>query len=133
MTSASWMLQQAIVASLTAHAPLATAVTGVFDHAPDDQPMPYLTLGDDVVSDWSTKDASGTEHRIVLHIWSRAPGRREAKQLMALAQDALLAQSPQPADRRLINLRFLQASVLVSDDGLIHHGVIEYRARLCPV
>ncbi len=129
MTAASLALQQAVYSALVAFAPLTAAITGVFDMPPQDQPLPYVSIGDDVVVDYSTKDVAASEHRISIHIWSRKAGRQEAKQLMALVQNALAAPLTLTGFK-LISLRFLQAINLVDPDGLTHHGVIEFRVRI---
>lgn len=129
MTAASLALQQGIYAALTAHAPLIAATTGVFDAPPLDQPLPFVTIGEDIISDYSTKDLVASEHRLTIHIWSRAPGRAEAKQLSALVQTAL-ASPLILTGFRLISLRFITARMLVDPDGLTHQALLDYRARL---
>ena len=44
---------------------------------------PYVQIGDDSLSDNSTKDLDGNIHSIVIHTWSRYRGDKEAKQIMA--------------------------------------------------
>jgi hypothetical protein len=131
MTSTSWALQMALHQSLTMPGALMDQITGVFDHVPQDQPMPYVVIGDDVMSDWSAKAFSASDHRLTIHIWSRMPGRREARQLIELVQAQLAAQTPAPSGFSLVSLRFVQAAVLGDADGLTQHGIIDYRARLC--
>lgn len=129
MTAASLALQQAVYAVLSGTAPLNAVITGVFDMPPQDQALPYVAIGDDVVIDYSTKDVFASEHRMSVHIWSRKAGRQEAKQLMALVHSALSAPLVLTGFK-LISLRFLQALNLVDPDGLTHHGIIEFRVRI---
>lgn len=129
MTAASLALQQAIYGALTSSAPLIAATTGVFDAPKLDQPFPFVVIGEDIISDYSTKDLVASEHRLAIHIWSRSPGRAEAKQLSSLVQTALT--SPLALTGfRLISLRFTLARMLVDPDGLTHQAIVEYRARL---
>jgi hypothetical protein len=133
MSAASLALQQAMYARLTNHLPLIAEVTGIYDAPPQDARFPYVVIGDDVVSDASAKAMIATDHRLALHLWTRGPGKAEAKQLMQMVQDALEASPPAPAGYMLVWLRFLQSTVLTDADGLTQHGVLEYRGRLCPV
>jgi Protein of unknown function (DUF3168) len=133
MSGPPWALQQALHAVLESDAALKAEVTGIFDHVPQDQPLPYVVIGDDVTSDWSAKDFNGTEHRLAIHVWAHGPGRKQARQLGALIAGRLATTPLQPAGFQLVSLRFLQTLVLVEEDGLTHHGVTEYRARLCPL
>ena len=133
MSGPGWALQQALFAALDSDSQLKAQVTGIFDHVPQDQPLPYVVIGDDVTSDWSAKDFTGTEHRLAIHVWARGPGRRQARligeQIVARLSTSIL----QPAGFQLVWLRFVQALVLVDEDGLTHHGVTEFRARLRPL
>ncbi len=133
MSQASWALQQAIYARLAAHLPLIAEISGIYDAPPQDARFPYVVIGEDVVSDASAKAMVATDHRLVLHLWSRGPGKQQVKQLMQLVQDALVVVSPAPAGFMLVWLQFLQSTVLTDADGLTQHGVLEFRGRLCPV
>jgi hypothetical protein len=132
MSAASWALQKAIYASLSAHLPLITEITGIFDAPPQDAVFPYVTIGDDVVSDASAKAMVATDHRLVLHVWTRSPGKAQVKLLLQRVQDGLDANPPKPAGFMLGWLRFLQSTVLTDADGLTQHGILEFRGRLCP-
>jgi Protein of unknown function (DUF3168) len=132
MSAASWALQQAIYASLFAHLPLIAEITGIYDAPPHDATFPYVTIGDDIVSDASAKAMIATDHRLLLHVWARGPGKAQVKQLLQRVQDALDAQPPAPGGFMLGWLRFLQSTVLTDADGLTQHGVLEFRGRLCP-
>jgi Protein of unknown function (DUF3168) len=133
MSRASWALQKAIYISLAAHVPLIAEVTGIYDAPPQDAAFPYITIGDDIVSDASAKAMAATDHRLVIHVWSRGPGKGQVKQLLARVQDALDLQPPAPTGFMLGWLRFLQSTVLTDADGLTQHGVLEFRGRLCPL
>lgn len=129
MISASYTLQRALYATLTAYPPLMASVTGIFDHAPDAQHHPFVTLGDDIVTDWSQKDRMGREHRLTFHVWSQAPGQSQAKAILGLIEEALDHAPVDLGDYSLVSLRFLAARVFLEPDAGLHHGVLEFRAR----
>ena len=56
---------------------------------PQKSEFPYLTLGQSSQRDWSTGTEPGTEHLLTLHVWSRARGRREARDIIAALELAL--------------------------------------------
>ena len=58
-------------------------VSGVFDHVPEGQAFPYVTIGESTAADFSTKTEAGQEHTITIHAWSRERGRKETKQILA--------------------------------------------------
>ncbi len=104
---ASLALIQTIVGELAADDPLTTLLGGerIYDAAPRNARFPYVLIGQDRARDWSTGTESGTEHLLVLDVFSRARGRREASQI-ANRIAVLLDDQPMPLDGHdLINLR----------------------------
>jgi hypothetical protein len=91
MSSASWALQQAIFARLTADAPLIALLGGarVYDDVPQAAAFPYLTFGQSTARDWSTGSDDGNEHILTLHVWSQANGKRQAHEIMGAVRTAL--------------------------------------------
>ena len=60
MSAASWALQQAIFATLSADSGVSDAVGDrIFDAVPRGSPYPYIVIGDDKESDWSTATRYG--------------------------------------------------------------------------
>lgn len=133
MSTAALSLQKAIHQTLTGHAPLMAQVSAVVDGPAPDQPLPYVQLGDSIETDWSAKSFSGREHRVSIHVWSGAPGTAQARQLMALVDDALKAGVPALAGHKLVTLSFLAGRVVTSDNNRVRHGIADYRARTQPL
>jgi len=128
--SASSALQSVLHATLAADEPLGRWVRGIFETPPRGTAFPYIVLGEDIVSDWSTKTFQGSEHRLTLHVWSQTSRIHEVKDLLALVAGAL-AGLPRDFDGyRLVNLLFLTSRVLPGADALTHHGLLELRVRL---
>lgn len=71
-------IQTAIYARLTGDATLTALITGVFDEVPDNQPFPYVTIGDFDSSEWRTHDRPGYEVVGSIHVWSKARGNKES-------------------------------------------------------
>src|SRR3546814_1503013 len=65
MSAAVIAVQAAAVAAMRAHAPLANAVSGVFDGPPPGVCFPYVTVGESPCVDWSHKSGRGREVRLV--------------------------------------------------------------------
>lgn len=130
MASASWALQQAIYASLTSDSALLALLGGarVYDDVPDRKVFPYVTFAPSSERDWSTGGEAGSEHSVVLHVWSRGAGRKEAltiaAALCARLHDATLALT----GHRLINLRHEASEVRRDGDGETYHGIVRLRA-----
>ena len=49
--------------------------------------VPHIVIGDDTESDWSTATEDGSEHAVVIHVWSRADGSKEAKLVADAVRD----------------------------------------------
>lgn len=123
-------LRQALHDRLSHDAALLALLGGarIHDAPPKDAVLPFVTLGEAVVSDWSTGTEAGTEHALTLHAWSRAAGRREAFEIAAAVQQTLHDAPLALAGHRLANLRATTAEVRREGDGRTFHAIIRFRA-----
>jgi len=130
MPSATWSLQKAVFAALTADAPLLALLGAarIYDDVPQSSDFPYLTLGQSVARDWSTASEDGCEHTITLNVWSQAKGRNEVHEIMAAARTALHGQPLTLDGHRLINLRHETSEARRASDGDTYHGIARFRA-----
>jgi Protein of unknown function (DUF3168) len=130
MPSASWSLQQALFATLTADAALLALLGGarVYDDVPQAADFPYLTFAQSVARDWSTASEPGAEHVVSLHVWSQARGRAQVHEIMGAARDALHEQPLALDGHRLINLRHESSEARRAPDGDTYHGIARFRA-----
>ena len=87
MSAASIAVQQLLFAALRAEPTLAGCA--VYDAVPADAAAPYVTLGPDIVTDWSGKTETGHEHRLQLAVWDSGPGSVAAKRLLAGIESAM--------------------------------------------
>ncbi|RME64311.1 MAG: DUF3168 domain-containing protein [Alphaproteobacteria bacterium] len=125
---ASWPLQQAIYARLSATPAVAGATQGIFDTPPQKPVYPFIHLDGGNVRDWSATTFDGQEHRVLVHVWSAAPGQAEVKALMAAVYDALNNAPLAPAGHQLVNLRFEFAEILFEADPALIHAIMRFRA-----
>ena len=130
MPSASWSLQQSVFAALTADAAL-TALLGagrIYDDVPQGSPFPYITLGQATAREWSTGSEDGTEHNLILHVWSNARGKKQAHEILSAVRTALHDKPLTLAGHRLINLRHEFSEARRDRDGEAIHGTARFRA-----
>ncbi len=135
MASASWELQKAVYAALTADAALTGLLGGarVYDHVPRDAPLPYVTLGQTTARDWSTGSEQGEEHVFAVHVWSRAAGKKEAHEIMGAVRACLHEAPLAPAGHRLVTLRHELSDARREADGETTHGIVRFRAVTEPL
>jgi hypothetical protein len=130
MPSASSSLQQSIFSTLSANAAL-TALVGsdrIYDDVPQGSPLPYLTIGQTTVRDWSTATEDGNEHIFTLHVWSGAKGKKETSEIMGAIRNALHDQPLALTGHRLVNLRHEFSEARRAPDGETIHGIARFRA-----
>jgi hypothetical protein len=129
MSSASWALQQAIFATLSADMTLSASIgRRLYDAPPRKSDFPYVVFCEDDEAAWNTAGDCGSEHNVALHVWSRAGGRKECKEIAAsicaLLDDAALT----PAGHRLISLQFVKATFERIADGKTFRARLIFRA-----
>lgn len=130
MGSASWALQQAIYASLTSDDALTALLDGarVYDDVPDRKVFPYVTFAPGTERDWSTASDTGTEHTIVLNVWSRGAGRKEALAIIDALRTRLHDAALPLSGHSLVNLRHESSDVRRDPDGETYQGSVRFRA-----
>jgi hypothetical protein len=135
MSAASWALQQAIFATLVASdevRDIAGDPPRVFDAVPRGSAFPYIVIGEDLESDWSTQTSEGSSHLVTIHIWSRTAGRRETRLAAQAVMDALDGAQLTLDGQALVDLRWLDSQSLRESDGETVHARLRFRALLEP-
>jgi hypothetical protein len=116
---------QRLVAAALADIP---GVTGVYDGPPPDAASPYLVIGGDIVTDWSTKTEAGHEHRIAVNVWDAGPGAAPVKTLMGAVETRLASLAGERDGNRLVSSRLVRSLVLTDAEGW-SQGIVEFRLR----
>ena len=129
----SWPLQQAVYAVLTAD-PAVAALVGerVYDAPPpfeaDAAPdAPWVTLGDERVDEWSTKDSTGAVHLLLVAVHAPQRGFAEAKRVAGAICDALTASALAPSRGRVVNLGFVSGRTRRSDNDAMRRVELRFR------
>jgi hypothetical protein len=136
MSKAGWPLQKAIFAALSADTTLAALIGDpprVYDDPPGVATLPFVQIGDGTEADWSTATGEGAEHQLTIHVWSRAGGRMEAREILSAIYDVLHNAALTLESNHLVNLRFALSQVWRESDGETYHGMVRYRAVTEPV
>jgi len=129
MTSASWALQQAVFAALSANTEVhALAADRIFDAVPRGAAFPYIVVGE------ATEKADGdaSEHQLQIHIWSRGGGHREIKHAANAVRDALDGTALTLDGHSLVDLRFASADYTRESDGETYRATLRFRALTEP-
>jgi hypothetical protein len=128
MSDLSWPLQQAIYDALLADGDLTSLMTGVYDQAPAEAVLPYVTLGPTSATDWSSASFSGQDHDLAIDVWTTGPGHGQAKRIMAAVYGALHDRDLTIAGGNLVLLQFRFSDVFTDADGETVHGAMRFRA-----
>lgn len=130
MTAALWPLQQAVYAKATGHAPLMGMVSGVFDEVPEDVAHPYVSIGTLTESVADAHNQRGLDVAVVLHVWSKYRGFKQAAQILAALDEALDRQPLTVAGFRDVSIAHDQHTELRDPDPQIRHINVSYRVWL---
>lgn len=129
-TGAQWALQSAIHQYLVGDAALVARLGGprIHDDVPHGSAFPYVTIGESSAIDNGSFTGDGLAHTLTLHVWSRAGGRKEVKEIAALLRDALHERALTLMGHTLVNLRVGFTDARRDPDGLSYHGIVRLRA-----
>jgi len=120
-------LQKAIYDKLTASTSLMALVSGVFDHVPPKQAMPYIMIGDDTAIDWDTDNSTGFEATCTIHVWSDYRGMAQAKNIMGKIYSLMHRQTLAMTGYNVVDVCCEFEEAGVDPDGLTRHGVMRFR------
>jgi hypothetical protein len=129
--SGSLEIQKAIVALLATSAQLKALIGDpprIFDSVPHDPTFPYVTMGDAQELVDSADQIEGQELFLDLHVWSRAKGKVEAKQIAALLRGLLIDPNFAFAQGAFVFGEVTDVRHLTDPDGLTAHTVLTFQA-----
>lgn len=129
MTDAVRVVQSALVAALEAHPAIAAAYCGVFDGPEPRAAFPYISVTEGVVTDWSTKTATGREFRMALTVWDEGDEAARLHDLIGHAEDAVAALPSNLPGWRVASIAFVR-SFVARDAAGPWAGLVEYRLRV---
>ena len=130
-------VQTAVYNQLKSSSELADLVGDkIYDHVPQksevcgktvDSPFPYITIGEDINTEWSVFEKSGNDTTFVIHTWSRQRGRKELKEIQGAIRSALDRAELTYPDVCFVTCDFQGSSSDFENDTLTYHGISEFR------
>ena len=112
---------------------LAAGADSVLDHALPDTPFPYVVVGDMTARPLETQEFYGSELVAAVHVFSRAPGYREVKRILAAVHDALHETDFPVENQVLVFCRHVGTDIAAELDGETRRGTIRFRILTEPV
>lgn len=132
-------IQMAVYQKLSGDVALMAKVNAVHDDVPqpidsgDSSLFPYVSIGEDFLTEWDTKDASGVEASITVHTWSRYKGRKETKEIQALIFDALQRANLNVIGYNFVDCNQISSESMIDADGKTRHGVQTFRILITEI
>lgn len=135
MMCPGWDLQTAAYAALAADGALLALLGGerLYDDVPQNAAFPYVVIDQMQLRDWSTGTERGTEHMLMLHVWSRYDGKRETHEIADAVRAVLDGAALTLGNHRLVNLAHQFSDLKRDPDGETYHGVLRFRAVTEPL
>ena len=100
----------------------------VFDENPENEPYPYVVMGEITARDWSDKFEDGMEVFSTIHVWSQYHGRKEADQMSDGILQALTSSTLElsPNFRAALD-RLDDYNLIIDIDGKTRHGIMRFK------
>lgn len=136
MTNASFALQSAVFAALSADATVQSLLgvpPRIYDAAPRDAAFPYAVLGDGKESAFDTATEEGSEHVFAITAWSQGGGHKEAKSIADAIRFRLNNATLSLDGHALVDLRFVECAYARETDGETYSATLRFRAVTEPV
>lgn len=119
--------QQHIFDLLTADATLMGKVTGVFDHVPQEQAPPFVTIGDITDNDRGNESHEGNLIDLTVHVWSENSSKIQCMDIQSDV-DRILHRSDETdcttaTSLTIMDFHRVSANILKDPDNKTWHGV----------
>lgn len=128
MISFSADIQVSLYECLKNNVLLMDRVSGIFDYVDEKYKFPFVTLGSSSGLPFDTRTFEGEESIETIHIWSRAKGKLETKQIMRLVIIALKDFKMKNANLEYFSVE--DTDVVDDPDGKTRHGVIKIKIKV---
>lgn len=128
MATKLFEVQQKIYAALDSNVELKAIITGVYDYVPEDVQVPYITFGQMLSTEDSTKTDDGEKMNIFIEIWSENQGRKEALKILTLAEQCIESFFVLDA-ATIIEQKAINREVVEETYG-VYHATLEIQIRL---
>jgi hypothetical protein len=133
MTNASWALQSAVFAALSADATMQSLLdTRIYDAVPLNPTFPYAVLGDGTEINADTATEEGSEHRFTVTVWSQGGGHAESKSIADAVRFRLNNATLSLDGHALVDLRFQDCDYARETDGETYSATLRFRAVTGP-
>lgn len=123
-TDSTAAVQAALYGVLAADAGLSALNAGVYDHVPAGASFPYVTLGEMTAKPLGE---SGCDIVAALHVHSRAPGMKEAREVLSALDAALDGADFIVAGHSLVLCRRTDSETRIETDGITRRGTARFR------
>lgn len=127
MSSPAGAIQAALYNRLVSDSTLMGMITGVFDHVPEDEIHPYVTLGEGTEIPDNALSELGKENTQTLHAWVRERGTKTGQDILNRVSQLLDQQPLSVGGHHLVAVRFEYAETLRDPDPEIRHVVMRFR------
>jgi hypothetical protein len=119
-----WQLQKNIYKKLSSDYELASIITGVYNHLPQQTKFPYVHIGKIYASNYGSKTTKAMNVIIDINIYSRAQGNKEVLEVMSIVERILTA-----SDNGR-ELDFIACELAQQSDGITYHLNSKFKAYI---
>ena len=126
MSSSDLATQKALFDACAAAWPSA-AVEDVARQNPDAGAFPLILIGESTSTPWDTKTEDGEAHTFTLHVFSRYPGKKECRLIMAALRLALHEVTLPIAGFTCVSCRVVSKEIITDPDLVTSHGYMRVR------
>lgn len=114
---------------LTGDAPLMALVGNrIFNHVPQDAPLPILRFRLSQANEWDTKDSAGWEGYVDIDIWSDHRGDLKPLEVADRVDSIFHVLPFTMSSGQSLLLRHEFSDSFTEPDGLTHHTVLRFRS-----
>lgn len=123
-------IYEILCADATLCAFLSSGADSIFDSVKEESGAPYVTIGDDEFSDWSSHTFEGVEADLTIKTWTQKRGRKTCKQIMSRIYELLHDVDLSISGYSTVSMRCVFLHTVVDSDNITILGVQRFKLLL---
>lgn len=127
--------QKTIFETLNNDSALQTLLGGankVFDRVPDNQPFPFITIGDGVWNNRDNESTDGLGVDLVINTWYREPGlgRLKVQEIQKRIDELIHRKEPCIEAWNIVSLSRGTINIILDPDNMTLHGIQTFKLMI---
>lgn len=120
------VIQKSLIDTLKNDTQLNRIISNVYDYVPEKPTFPYISIGEDSLTELDTSSHDGASCALYIHTWSAQKGRKQTKAIQGHIRRILHRVELEHFNYSFHYCRWESSQSFIDADGVTRHGICLY-------